>query len=195
MKRHLRKMKREGQFFGFEFKYTGVSARPKIKIGEYNYFKTNRKFISENKSYYKNGRCRCNACSQGTGFLFAYASQRIPEITETVFAIDESLKNGFAWEFGPFETWDAIGFEAGLKLIEESGEQPADWILSMKAVNKTQFYTTENRQLFYYDHNSENYLLIPGQQDEIRFHLFDKKRVFIKMMKLFYMILEMVYCV
>lgn len=109
------------------------------------------------------------------GFLFAYASQRIPEITETVFAIDESLKNGFAWELGPFETWDAIGFEAGLKLIEESGEQPADWILSMKAVNKTQFYTTENRQLFYYDHNSENYLLIPGQQDEIRFHLFDKK--------------------
>lgn len=82
-----------------------------------------------------------------------------------------------------------------MKLIEESGEQPADWILSMKAVNKPQFYTTENRQLFYYDHNSENYLLIPGQQDEIRFHLFDKKRVFIKMMKLFYMILEMVYCV
>lgn len=46
-------------------------------------------------------------------FLFAYSAERIPEISDTIYGIDFAMRNGFAWELGPFEYWDAIGFENG----------------------------------------------------------------------------------
>jgi 3-hydroxyacyl-CoA dehydrogenase len=39
----------------------------------------------------------------------AYASRRLGEISDTIVDIDNGLRWGFAWELGPFETWDAIG--------------------------------------------------------------------------------------
>jgi 3-hydroxyacyl-CoA dehydrogenase len=38
----------------------------------------------------------------------AYAARRIPEITESIEAIDNAMKWGYGWELGPFETWDAL---------------------------------------------------------------------------------------
>src|SRR5665213_1517617 len=41
--------------------------------------------------------------------LFAYVSNRIPEISDEVYRIDDAMRAGFGWQLGPFETWDAIG--------------------------------------------------------------------------------------
>ncbi|MBP1713975.1 MAG: 3-hydroxyacyl-CoA dehydrogenase NAD-binding protein, partial [Deltaproteobacteria bacterium] len=38
-----------------------------------------------------------------------YAAQRIPEIADDLYNIDNAMKWGFNWEGGPFEGWDAIG--------------------------------------------------------------------------------------
>jgi 3-hydroxyacyl-CoA dehydrogenase len=46
--------------------------------------------------------------------MFAYVSNRIPEISDELYKIDDAMKAGFGWENGPFEIWDAIG----LKRIE-----------------------------------------------------------------------------
>ena len=35
----------------------------------------------------------------------AYAARRIPEITESIEAIDNGMKWGYAWDLGPFETY------------------------------------------------------------------------------------------
>jgi len=43
--------------------------------------------------------------------LFSYVSFRIPEITDNLYKIDDAMKAGFGWEHGPFQIWDAIGFE------------------------------------------------------------------------------------
>ena len=43
------------------------------------------------------------------GQLFAYSSQRVPEISYDLFRIDDAMKAGFCWENGPFEIWDSIG--------------------------------------------------------------------------------------
>jgi 3-hydroxyacyl-CoA dehydrogenase len=112
------------------------------------------------------------------GFLFAYASQRIPEIADSIYAIDLAMKNGFAWELGAFEYWDAVGFEEGLRLIEECGEKPAAWILKMRNSQAAsgppiRFYKTDGREILYYDFTDSAYKKIPGQQEEIRFSLFD----------------------
>ncbi|HIC31387.1 MAG TPA: 3-hydroxyacyl-CoA dehydrogenase family protein, partial [Flavobacteriaceae bacterium] len=43
--------------------------------------------------------------------MFAYVSNRIPEISDELYKIDDAMKAGFGWEHGPFQIWDAIGVE------------------------------------------------------------------------------------
>ena len=95
--------------------------------------------------------------------LFAYVSNRIPEITDDLYKIDDAMKAGFGWENGPFEIWDAIGIENALKLIKEAGQQPADWIQEMLSSGKNSFYTVKDGATYYYDIPSKSYKKIPGQ--------------------------------
>jgi 3-hydroxyacyl-CoA dehydrogenase len=41
----------------------------------------------------------------------AYSARRVPEITDSPADLDRAIRWGFGWELGPFETWDALGFE------------------------------------------------------------------------------------
>ena len=99
------------------------------------------------------------------GGLFAYVTNRIPEITDDFYKIDDALKAGFAWELGPFETWDVIGFEKGLELIEKEGKKVAEWVLEMKKSGCTSFYKFENGQKLFYDIASKAYKVVPGTED------------------------------
>ena len=41
--------------------------------------------------------------------LFRYVSNRIPEIANEVYKVDDALRAGFGWELGPFEYWGRFG--------------------------------------------------------------------------------------
>jgi 3-hydroxyacyl-CoA dehydrogenase len=99
--------------------------------------------------------------------LFAYASNRIPEITDQYYSIDNAMKAGFAWTMGPFEYWDAIGLEKGLELCQEAGKEVAGWVKEMVAAGNTQFYKKEAGKLLYYNIDSKNYQEVPGTSDFI----------------------------
>lgn len=99
--------------------------------------------------------------------LFAYASNRIPEIAEHLFSIDDALRAGFAWDLGPFEYWDAIGVQKGLELAEKQGEKIAPWVKDMLAAGFTSFYKSVNGQRFFYDQHLQSYLPIPGTESFI----------------------------
>jgi 3-hydroxyacyl-CoA dehydrogenase len=99
--------------------------------------------------------------------LFAYVSQRIPEITDDIYRIDHALKAGFGWELGPFETWDVIGFDRGIELIQANGKVPADWVFEMKSLGNTQFYKTLNGQHYFYSISEKEYVVIPGSENLI----------------------------
>src|SRR5690554_1009085 len=99
------------------------------------------------------------------GGLFAYATNRVPEIADDLFKIDDAIKAGFGWALGPFETWDILGFEKGLELIEKQGKKAAQWIHDMKASGATTFYKKEKGQKLYYDLSSKSYKVIPGTED------------------------------
>ena len=101
------------------------------------------------------------------GGLFAYVSNRLPEITDDLYKIDDALKAGFGWELGPFETWDIIGFDEGIKLIGNVNKKAADWISDMKNAGCTSFYKLEKGQKLYYDVASKSYKTIPGTEDLI----------------------------
>ena len=99
------------------------------------------------------------------GGLLAYCTNRIPEITEDLHKIDDALRAGFAWELGPFETWDVVGFDKGLEFIAKEGKEVASWITEMKSAGFTTFYKTENGQKMFYDIASKSYKVIPGTED------------------------------
>ncbi|HLV40867.1 MAG TPA: 3-hydroxyacyl-CoA dehydrogenase/enoyl-CoA hydratase family protein [Brumimicrobium sp.] len=99
------------------------------------------------------------------GGLFAYATNRVPEIADDLFKIDDAIKAGFGWALGPFETWDILGFEKGIELIEKQGKKVAQWVLDMKASGATTFYKKENGQKLYFDLSSKEYKVIPGTED------------------------------
>lgn len=42
-------------------------------------------------------------------YLWNYAADRIGEVAADAPAIDAAMRNGFNWELGPFEQWDAAG--------------------------------------------------------------------------------------
>jgi 3-hydroxyacyl-CoA dehydrogenase len=53
--------------------------------------------------------------------LWNYAAYRVPEISDDIIGIDEAMKNGFNWEMGPFEMWDAAGVAATTAKMKAGG--------------------------------------------------------------------------
>ncbi len=99
------------------------------------------------------------------GGLMAYVTNRLPEITDDLYKIDDALKAGFGWELGPFETWDLIGFKEGLKMIRAANRKPADWIFDMLSSGENSFYKLEKGSKQYYDVASKTYKTIPGTEE------------------------------
>ncbi|MCF8240954.1 MAG: hypothetical protein K9J16_06180 [Melioribacteraceae bacterium] len=99
--------------------------------------------------------------------IFQYASNRIPEIADEIYKIDDAMRGGFGWELGPFETWDVLGVEKSVKLMEEAELSPAQWVKDMLAAGNKSFYKTENGKKQYYDIASAGYKEIPGRGDFI----------------------------
>jgi 3-hydroxyacyl-CoA dehydrogenase len=98
--------------------------------------------------------------------LFQYVSNRIPEIADELYRIDDALKAGFGWDLGPFEYWDAIGVKEGVTLMEQAGNKPAAWVTEMLKSN-TSFYKIEDGVKKYYDIPSKTYKVIPGTEEFI----------------------------
>lgn len=99
------------------------------------------------------------------GGLFAYVTNRMPEISDDLYKIDDAIKAGFGWELGPFETWDIFGLEQGLKLIEEAGKKPGAIVEEMKAAGITSFYNLDKGNKQYFDLATKGYKTIPGTED------------------------------
>jgi 3-hydroxyacyl-CoA dehydrogenase len=70
----------------------------------------------------------------------AYAARLMGEIADDVVNVDRAMRWGFAWEQGPFQTWDAYGVEKGVKRMKELGIFVAPWVEQMLAAGRTSFY-------------------------------------------------------
>ncbi len=83
--------------------------------------------------------------------VLLYSAELHKEIADNIVAIDNAMKWGFGWELGPFETWDAIGFEKSLERMEAEGADIPAWINEMKEAGHTSFYKKDNGSIQYYD--------------------------------------------
>lgn len=95
--------------------------------------------------------------------LFAYVSNRIPEITDSLYKIDDAMKAGFGWEHGPFQIWDAIGVQKAIDMMKEEGHEPAAWVNEMLESGSDSFYTVKEGNTYYYNIDDKKQTKIPGQ--------------------------------
>ncbi len=59
--------------------------------------------------------------------LFLYSAEMVPEISDRIVEIDRAMRWGYAHKLGPFELWDALGFEDVCKRLEaDKREIPAN---------------------------------------------------------------------
>jgi len=99
--------------------------------------------------------------------LFEYVSDRIPEISNELYRIDDAMRAGFGWDLGPFETWDAVGLKESLEGMKKYGHEAAAWVHEMLEAGYTSFYKVENGIKKFYDIPSKSYQALPGTDEFI----------------------------
>ena len=73
----------------------------------------------------------------------AYASRRLPEISDTLEDADHAMEWGFAHQAGPFRTWDLLGVRRTTDQMESLGIEVGPWVKEMLEGGNESFYKTE----------------------------------------------------
>ncbi len=72
--------------------------------------------------------------------LLIYSAERIPEISDRTVEIDRAMRWGYAFQLGPFQIWDALGFLPTTRRLEREGRLLPDHIIAMLASGADAFY-------------------------------------------------------
>lgn len=89
---------------------------------------------------------------------FIYAANRIPEICDTVVAIDNTMKWGYNHKMGPFETWDAIGVMEAVDVMKKLKLKVPKKITEMLKAKCESFYLKKEDGNYYYDFETKAYV-------------------------------------
>lgn len=98
---------------------------------------------------------------------FRYVSNRIPEIADELYRIDQAVCAGFGWEMGPFDTWDLLGVKETVAKMEAMELKPNQWVYDMLEAGNDTFYKIENGIKKYYDVPTKTYKTVPGTDELI----------------------------
>ena len=74
----------------------------------------------------------------------AYASRRVPEISDTLEDVDHAMEWGFVHQTGPFRTWDLLGVRETVERMEAMEIEVAPWVIEMLEAGNESFYKREN---------------------------------------------------
>ena len=119
--------------------------------------------VKDRMKVFVNGKDKAAELFRASFFgLFEYVSDRIPEISDELYRIDDAMRAGFGWDLGPFEVWDAVGITESLAGMKNYGHEAADWVQEMIAAGFSSFYKVENGIRKYYDIPSKTYKPVPG---------------------------------
>ena len=77
--------------------------------------------------------------------LFLYSGAMVPEIADRVVEIDRAMRWGYANKMGPFELWDALGFETTARRMESEHRQLPENIQRMLSAGAKSFYRPADR--------------------------------------------------
>ncbi|MBN2160526.1 MAG: enoyl-CoA hydratase/isomerase family protein [Spirochaetes bacterium] len=96
-----------------------------------------------------------------TAGMMLYSFNRIPEIADNIVEIDNAMKWGYAWEMGPFETWDAIGLKKSIDRMKKEGMKIPKKLQMMLTKKVNSFYKVEKGKKMFYDIKTMKYKEVP----------------------------------
>ncbi len=70
----------------------------------------------------------------------AYAARRVPEISDSLVAVDHAMEWGYGHEAGPFRVWDLLGVQAAVARMDALGLDVASWVGDFLAAGHEHFY-------------------------------------------------------
>ena len=71
--------------------------------------------------------------------MMVYSASKLAAVADDIISIDRAMRWGYAWELGPFETWDAIGLSGSLPRMEADGLDIPAWVREL-AASGSSFY-------------------------------------------------------
>lgn len=86
----------------------------------------------------------------------AYAASLVPEIADTIADVDEAMRLGYNWKFGPFEMIDALGPAWFAARLKEEGLPVPDLLAKVGTGN---FYKVENGKLHFFGTDGQYHAL------------------------------------
>ena len=79
--------------------------------------------------------------------LWTYSANRVPEISDSIVAIDRAMHLGFNWELGPFELWDAAGVEPTVARMKKEGKPVAANVEKLLAAGRKSWYEDDPKSV------------------------------------------------
>jgi 3-hydroxyacyl-CoA dehydrogenase len=104
----------------------------------------------------------------------------IPEIADDFYQIDDAIRTGYAWSYGPFEIWDNLGIKDAIEMIKSCGEEVPDWITDMLNSGAKSFYIFEDGKKKFYDINTKKYINVPSSENHYILDAFRENRQILK---------------
>ena len=99
----------------------------------------------------------------------AYASRRVPEISDTLENVDHAMEWGYGLEAGPFRMWDLLGARETTERMQSLGIEVADWVKEMLEGGNESFYKMEGTEELQYSPIKGEYE--PVREDPMRLSL------------------------
>ena len=94
-----------------------------------------------------------------------YAAHLLPEVGHNLVPIDDAMKLGYNWIYGPFELLDQIGVDYFISRMQSEGRTPAPFLLQAQGQS---FYSTTTGQLASLEYKS-GYTKIERTEGVLRF--------------------------
>lgn len=88
--------------------------------------------------------------------VLLYSAERIPEISDRIVEVDQAMRWGYAHTFGPFELWDALGFEETALRMESNGFALPENVRRIRETGASAFYKTHGTP-HYFDFTQNSY--------------------------------------
>jgi 3-hydroxyacyl-CoA dehydrogenase len=88
--------------------------------------------------------------------LWNYCADRVPEISDSIVAIDRAMCLGFNWELGPFQMWDAAGVQTTVDRMRRDRKPVAANAENLLSSGKTSWYA-EDPAWSYFDAGDTRY--------------------------------------
>jgi 3-hydroxyacyl-CoA dehydrogenase len=80
-----------------------------------------------------------------------YSAGCAPEISGRIVEIDRAMRWGYAHSLGPFELWDALGFEDVCDRLKSTGQALPEVVAAMRRKGRTSWYGRAGSAVTYFD--------------------------------------------